>query len=1031
MSEVVRFKPARAGIINLWNYLNDEFAFADGRLVLRGHNGAGKTKALEVLFPFVLDGRTEPRRLDPYSTDAKSMWDNLLYRGLEAAYGYVWMEFVRNAPDEPERVCVGVGLRAQRHTKHVKTWFFVTDKVLGRDFQLVDADSRPLSAKGLCDAIGKASMVETALEYRRRIDERLFGLGDRYDGMISLCLMLRKPKIGDGLDPRALSQLLSLGLRQLDDELLDQAARSFEDLETVQRELEHLNRAHRELEAFLNGYRGYARAVARHRAEHARRAMGAVGEQERALQQLADAVEEARVAVSQTETRLARVRAELAAERARLDALKDSQAFKAAGQLTDLENHVRDATGVEQTTREEHELAARAVRELQDQVREAGEQLQATRTEVANAADRVQVTARTCGIEWTDVTRSETAADVTRRLRFGLESRRQDLAHVRPFVIKLAEATQALSQAERAHEAAAADHERALGEVGRRETGVVAAKASLVDELGRWSSSRPSGLLEEEDLASVVTAVARLGEDDAPTLAEVLGRRFEARRQQLSVEQADVDRVLAENDRARVELEAQREAILAEREDAPVASPARPAPRAGRPGAPLWRLVRFRSGLHPGTQAGIEAALEGAGLLDAWVSPSGDLPDPGVFDAFLLADSERVEGSTLADVLEPEDGTDVAPARITSLLRSIGFGASGVVRVGDLGQFQLGPLAGAYFKPAPQFIGATARAEHRRQRLAKIENELRGLAGARLGLEARLAELVERVGALGRAVEDLPTSAGVLTAVRAAEQARGALRSAREAESVSGEAVSRARRLLADGQARLARESVARRLPSSPDEIAEVGKAVERCARDGEALVGVLRVMDTETKASARLQQQFAGRSADVRRLEGTLRDQQQQREALEVRLATLRSTRGVEIEAVMKSVTAAEANIGRLSRDEKGAESAHTAAVGTEAGTKAKLGAAEETVAAAQKARSEALGRTLPFARPELAAVLQIPFSDAERALAHAGRSSGEPAVVAALGDFVEALEAATKGVSSTDERRKPTFQRSHLTLL
>ena len=57
-----RFRPTRAGIVNLWDYRDDEFVFAGGKLVLRGPNGSGKTKALEVLFPFVFDGRIEPRR---------------------------------------------------------------------------------------------------------------------------------------------------------------------------------------------------------------------------------------------------------------------------------------------------------------------------------------------------------------------------------------------------------------------------------------------------------------------------------------------------------------------------------------------------------------------------------------------------------------------------------------------------------------------------------------------------------------------------------------------------------------------------------------------------------------------------------------------------------------------------------------------------------------------------------------------------------------------------------------------------------
>src|ERR1700758_5787073 len=103
-----RFKPTRAGVINVWDYVDEEWAFADGRLALRGHNGSGKTKALEVLFPFVLDGVADSRRLDPFSGENRTMKSNLLYRGQEAEYGYVWMEYAvlprGGDPPRPPRV---------------------------------------------------------------------------------------------------------------------------------------------------------------------------------------------------------------------------------------------------------------------------------------------------------------------------------------------------------------------------------------------------------------------------------------------------------------------------------------------------------------------------------------------------------------------------------------------------------------------------------------------------------------------------------------------------------------------------------------------------------------------------------------------------------------------------------------------------------------------------------------------------------------------------------------------------------------
>src|SRR5579862_5209917 len=128
----MRFQPARAGIINLWDYVDEEFAFADGRLALRGHNGSGKTKALEVLFPFVLDGVADSRRLDPFSGENRTMKSNLLYRGQESEYGYVWMEFCRlpdprasaGARASTETVTLIIGMRAHRNSDGVRMSFF-------------------------------------------------------------------------------------------------------------------------------------------------------------------------------------------------------------------------------------------------------------------------------------------------------------------------------------------------------------------------------------------------------------------------------------------------------------------------------------------------------------------------------------------------------------------------------------------------------------------------------------------------------------------------------------------------------------------------------------------------------------------------------------------------------------------------------------------------------------------------------------------------------------------------------------------
>ena len=161
-----RFRPTRAGIVNLWDYRDQEFSFADGRLVLRGPNGSGKTKALEVLFPFVLDGRIEPRRLNPFAGEERTMKSNLLYRGQESAHSYVWMEFGRGSREDPESVTVGIGMRASRHNDKVTRWYFVADGRVGVDFSLLGSDDRPLTKKQLAEQLGSDALTDRPVDYR-------------------------------------------------------------------------------------------------------------------------------------------------------------------------------------------------------------------------------------------------------------------------------------------------------------------------------------------------------------------------------------------------------------------------------------------------------------------------------------------------------------------------------------------------------------------------------------------------------------------------------------------------------------------------------------------------------------------------------------------------------------------------------------------------------------------------------------------------------------------------------------------------
>lgn len=47
----------RAGVLNFWYYDDEVFDFSDGKLLLRGSNGSGKSVTMQSFIPVLLDGK--------------------------------------------------------------------------------------------------------------------------------------------------------------------------------------------------------------------------------------------------------------------------------------------------------------------------------------------------------------------------------------------------------------------------------------------------------------------------------------------------------------------------------------------------------------------------------------------------------------------------------------------------------------------------------------------------------------------------------------------------------------------------------------------------------------------------------------------------------------------------------------------------------------------------------------------------------------------------------------------------------------
>ncbi|MGH2913990.1 MAG: hypothetical protein ACRDMX_03275, partial [Solirubrobacteraceae bacterium] len=286
---VGRWRPRRAGIVNLYEYSNQVFEFAGGRLLLRGHNTSGKTKALELLLPFCLDGDISPNKLDPFGAAYKDMrWNVVGCTDQEKRTGYVWLELERLEPTgASQRLTVGIGMRAHRQVGDVTRWHFIAHgRTVGGDLALLRG-REPIAKSELVAAIGDdGEVLDSQRDYRARLNDLLFGFGgeEQYQTMLRLMRDLRRPHLSKTLDPDRVAEQLTVGLPEVDESLMRRLAGGLEQLETLERGLARLRDVRDRVRRFhQRTYNAYARAVVRERADTLRQGQTAV---ENAAEQL-------------------------------------------------------------------------------------------------------------------------------------------------------------------------------------------------------------------------------------------------------------------------------------------------------------------------------------------------------------------------------------------------------------------------------------------------------------------------------------------------------------------------------------------------------------------------------------------------------------------------------------------------------------------------------------------------------------------------------------------------------------------------
>ncbi len=272
----MNYKVTKIGLLNFWLYDEEEFEFSDGKLLLRGENGSGKSVTMQSFIPLILDGNKSPLRLDPFGSTDKHI-EAYLLGGIdseqkEEAIGYLYMELFQEI--ENKYITIGMGLHARRG-RPVNFWGFALKdgRRVNKDFKLYKNiyEKIPFSKNELKAALGPDNiLVESAKEYKKMVNNLVFGFPslDEYDEFINVLLQLRSPKLSKDYKPTKLMNILNGVLQPLTEDDLAPLSDAIEDMDKTKEKTEQLKNDIRNINYLKKSYTNYNETVLYKKAEN-------------------------------------------------------------------------------------------------------------------------------------------------------------------------------------------------------------------------------------------------------------------------------------------------------------------------------------------------------------------------------------------------------------------------------------------------------------------------------------------------------------------------------------------------------------------------------------------------------------------------------------------------------------------------------------------------------------------------------------------------------------------------------------------
>ncbi|MGM9974157.1 MAG: TIGR02680 family protein [Clostridiaceae bacterium] len=774
-----RYVANKLGLVNFWYYDLEEFQLSEGKLLLRGSNGSGKSVTMQSFIPLLLDGNKAPERLDPFGTKSRTITNYLLDEETEEKTGYLYIEFKRK--ESESYISIGMGIKALKNKSPQSWYFIITDgRRINKDLFLYrDAGELiPLTKRQLQNELGDVNFfTESQRAYMEKVNEYLFGFDDieAYEELLSLLISIRSPKLSKDFKPTEIYKILTDSLKVLSDDDLRPISDSLENMDGLKNSLEENEAAIKAAKGIKYYYDKYNSYILWEKAKRYTEKLTEIKDKDKEIKLLAGSLKEKSSKRDELVSLTERLRDELKRAEETYDKLVTREELRFKSDLLELKRSFED--GEKDKIRKEASLQEKKtnvniiegnLRTLRSEIELQQKKLSEAIYNIENLSEEVSFEAGK-GLEMEDLFILEPL----------LKEFEGKLKEGRDLITEMERQKERLQEVQKECDTLELTFQKEKNNMRTIEELFSTEKENYKVSLNNSSKQNKELTLEEEERLELFKEVERV--ENPFSLNEVskkLNEFYTSREHDIKGNIHLDERVIEDYQGQIALIEKEIKELIEGKEIEPERSPGviknrERLKKENIPFTPLYKAIIFDKKVDDRTRNAVESALWDMGLLDALVIEEKyraialDFPE-GMEDKYIFS-RPNIMSYNLTSLLKVDKELKEKEliGHIDEVLQSIFLEEGGEVFLNEKGEYSIGILRGkSSDKYVHKYIGESSRKRHRELIIEEKRNDIRELEKYIGKLRESIAYNEGRLKLLTAEYNRLPSLGGIEEAVK-------------------------------------------------------------------------------------------------------------------------------------------------------------------------------------------------------------------------------------------------------------------------